>query len=171
MAARVRPEALPDDAFLGEYALAGAYTDCFCIDVAAQVSQANFVEAFYTSPLFKLERLVLALLAASPSTDAQARSLAAGESSRFAAWTVECQDFRQLLLCDFQGRTRSWLMATPAPHGGGLSTRLHFGSAVVPTRNAKTGETSLGFPFRLLLGFHKMYSRALLRAAVRRLIR
>lgn len=48
-------------------------------------------------------------------------------------------------------------------------TRLHFGSAVVPGRDRKTGALGLGLGFEALLGFHKRYSVALLRAARRRL--
>ena len=49
------------------------------------------------------------------------------------------------------------------------STRLYFGSAVVPELDAKTGQSSYGFGFHALLGFHRLYSRALLRSAVSRL--
>jgi hypothetical protein len=45
---------------------------------------------------------------------------------------------------------------------------LYFGSAVIPVRT-KSGETALGFPYGALLGFHKLYSRILLRAARLRL--
>ncbi len=50
-------------------------------------------------------------------------------------------------------------------------TRLYFGSAVVPKRDSKTGEPRLGTGFRALLGFHQLYSVALLRAARRALER
>ena len=51
------------------------------------------------------------------------------------------------------------------------STRLFFGSAVVPIVDRHSGQASMGFAFRVLLGFHKLYSRVLLRAAVARLKR
>jgi hypothetical protein len=85
--------------------------------VPHRVTQARYVEAFYTTPLFKVERLLLAWFAARPSTDAEAQRLAAGEIATFAAWSVEAREADQLLLCDFKGRTRSWLMSTP----GGLT--------------------------------------------------
>ena len=50
-------------------------------------------------------------------------------------------------------------------------TRLYFGSAVVPVMNAATGKSEMGFVFKALLGFHKLYSRALLSAAAARLAR
>jgi hypothetical protein len=52
-----------------------------------------------------------------------------------------------------------------------VGTSLYFGSAVVPVRSPKTGRTRLGPVFSALLGFHKLYSRVLLRAARRRLYR
>jgi hypothetical protein len=55
------------------------------------------------------------------------------------------------------------------PMAGGSGTRRYFGSAVVPAVNPKTGKSALGFGFRLLSGFHKNYSRVLLRAAAKHL--
>ena len=161
---------LPQHALLRRYLDGGGFADCYAIDVAGNVTQADFVEAFYTSGLFKIERWILKVLAASPSTDAQARQLAAGQLTRFAAWTVESQTPAQLLLADVSARTRSWLMVSPtASPSGAPRTRLHFGSAVVPRPAAPGQEPRLGWPFTLLLGFHRLYSRLLLRAASRRL--
>jgi hypothetical protein len=101
----------------------------------------------------------------------QARALARGESETFAAWHVEGRMADQLLLCDFRGRTRSWLMTAAIPGADSMSTRLYFGSAVVPVVDPRSGRKAMGFVFRVLLGFHKIYSRVLLRAAVSRLIR
>lgn len=155
---------LPADALLQRYREQGAYTDCFAVDVPGQVPHAVFVEAFYTTAVFKLERLLLALFVARPSNDDEARELAGGKREQFAAWSVEARAPGQLLMCDFAGSTRSWLMAVPASGtGGGNGTRLYFGSAVVRSRQ--------GGAFRALLGFHKLYSRILLRAAVSRLRR
>ncbi|WP_211841956.1 hypothetical protein [Massilia eburnea] len=151
---------LPADALLQRYRERGAYTDCFAIDVPGQVAHAAFVEAFYTTSVFKLERLLLALFVSRPSNDAEARELAGGKREMFAAWSVEARAPGQLLMCDFAGSTRSWLMAAPA---GGAGTRLYFGSAVV--------RRSQGGAFRALLGFHKLYSRILLRAAASRVLR
>jgi len=159
---------LPAHAFLRRYLRDGHYADCYVVDLPEVVSQAQFIEAFYTTPLFKLERAILAAAARKPSTDADVRALARGERGAFAAWTVEDRSDTQLLLADFMGRTRSWLMAEANGRGG---TRLHFGSAVVPRRDRDNGPTSLGTGFGLMLGFHKLYSRALLGAARRRLQR
>lgn len=160
---------LPAGALLGKYVEQGAYTDCFCVEVARKVSHPEYVEAFYTSRLFKVERVLLAGFVSRPSSDLQARELAAGRSSSFAAWSVEARESDQLLLCDFQGRTRSWLMSVPAPAGMPAGTRLYFGSAVVPVVSPRSGKPGMGAAFHALLGFHKLYSRALLRAAVSRM--
>ena len=158
---------LPDDALLLRYLNAGAYTDCYVVEIARAISLAEYVEAFYTTAVFKLERLLLSWFLARPSTDAQARELASGKRASFAAWSVEAREVNQVLLCDFQGRTRSWLMRAPASND--QTTRLFFGSAVVPILDSRSGEARMGAAFRALLGFHKLYSRVLLRAAVTRL--
>jgi hypothetical protein len=169
--ASIRSCALPDGAFLAAYARAGAYTDCYSTDIARPVTQADYVEAFYTGALFKLERRLLAWFIARPSTDAQARALASGALSSFAAWHVEQRSASQLLMCDLHGRTRSWLMVAPQGEGLAAFTRLYFGSAVVPVSRKSSGRATMGFAFKALLGFHKVYSRALLHAARSRLMR
>ncbi|MDP3858818.1 MAG: hypothetical protein Q8Q73_13760 [Stagnimonas sp.] len=156
--------ALPEGALLLRYAGAQGYADCYRTEVPGPVSLAQYVEAFYTSPLFRLERGILKLAVARPSSDAQARQLGEGRIDAFAAWTVEARAPGQLLLCDYQGRTRSWLMVLPLPERTG--TRLYFGSAVVPTpRSVQRGRPAMGWLFRALLGFHRLYSRLLLGAA------
>ena len=153
------------------YQYGGAYADCYVTEVGRHVSHAEYVEAFYTTVLFKVERLLLAWFVSKPSTDAEAGQLAAGTLNSFAAWRVEARSANQLLLSDFQGRTRSWLMVTAGEDGAVEDTRLYFGSAVVPVASAQSGTRTLGRGFRLLLGLHKLYSRALLFAARSRLAR
>lgn len=167
----VRPCELPDSALLREYREGESYTDCYVTEVAGVVSCLVFVEAFYTTALFKTERALLAFLLARPSTDAQARQLAQGDISGFAAWRVEGRDADQLLLGDETGRTKSWLMVAPVDCPGTQRTRLYFGSAVVGQVDARTGKRRLGLAFQALLGFHRMYSRLLLGAARSRVAR
>jgi hypothetical protein len=159
---------LPDKALLCRLLREGAYTDCYYTEMASPVSQVDYIEAFYTTKLFKLERVLLAWFLKRPSEDTEAHDLATGKISAFAAWTVEGREADQLLLCDIHGRTRSWLMCLPSEDKQSVS--LFFGSAVVPIFDGSSDEPRMGFPFRLLLGFHKLYSRALLRAAVSRLL-
>lgn len=165
----IRPCPLPPESLLHRYVAAGAFTDCYTTEVAHAVSQPEFVEAFYTTALFKLERVILRVCLSRPSTDGQAGQLARGELTAFAAWCVEDRSANQLLLRDFAGRTRSWLMVSP-PSGSSANTKLFFGSAVVPVNDAGGKKARIGFVFTALLGFHKLYSRALLRAARSRIL-
>ncbi|MEP6739498.1 MAG: hypothetical protein ABJA61_03915 [Caldimonas sp.] len=157
---------LPPQALLGKYESMGAYTDCYATDVPRPVSQSQFVEAFYTGGVFKIERLLLGMFVSRPSTDTQARQLAAGEVSTFSAWRVEDRTADELLMRAMDGRTRSWFMVSPRPN---QTTRLYFGSAVVPVTDKNSSKPRMGFAFRALLGFHKLYSRILLGAARDRL--
>lgn len=169
----IHPCELPPGALLSKYQDGGAYADCYTTAIARHVTEAEYVQAFYTTPLFKLERLLLAWLVSKPSTDGQAGQLACGTLDSFAAWSVEERREDQLLMCDFNSRTRSWLMVAPLEGESFEGTRLYFGSAVVPARAAKAGAQTpgMGWTFRLLLGFHKLYSRALLAAVKSRLMR
>ena len=166
----LQPCEVPLNSFLHLYKDGPGYADCYVSQVPGAVTQAAFIEAFYTSPLFKIERTLLHYLASKPATDADAKVLAGGGATWFSAWRVEAQSSAELLLADFTGRTRSWLMAAPAPLGNDLpGTLLYFGSAVVPL--AGQGAQSMGWGFHALLGFHRLYSRMLLRAASQRVSR
>jgi len=164
----VLPCALPQASLLRRYKDVG-YADCYTTEVAGGVSQAAFVEAFYTTGLFKIERAILKWFARRPATDLDAKQLSVGAVAAFAAWRVEAQSAEQLLLADLTGRTRSWLMADSAAATG--STRLYFGSAVVPRQSRAAGPLKMGSAFHALLGFHRLYSRLLLKAASARLMR
>lgn len=159
---------LPEAALLKQYQLRGAYTDCYVMELPRAVSFAEYVEAFYTTKVFKVERAILALLAGKRSTDQQAKQLAWGQTSQFAAWTVEERTDNQILLCDFMKHTRSWLMCCAA-ESSTPATRLYFGSAVIPKRESADGKRSFGFAFHALYGFHHAYTRTLMQAARARL--
>jgi hypothetical protein len=161
----VTAQDLPPDALLARYRDGGVYADCFVATVPGLVSQARYVEAFYTSRLFKLERLVLAWVVLRPSTDLQARRLAAGDIATFAAWSVEDRDADQILLCDYQALTRSWLMTRQDRAAAPPATTLYFGTAVAP----RAGDRISGGVFRALSGLHRLYARALVRSTVARL--
>lgn len=159
---RIQPASLPEHALTQAHARNGSYTDCFATTVPRAVSHAQYVEVFYTTWLFKLERWILKWAISRPSTDDEARQLAAGRLERFSAWCVEGRAENQLLMRDeFTRRTASWLMTEPLPGGG---TRLYFGSVVLSERDGKMGRS-----FGVLLGFHKLYSRLLLAAVARKL--
>ena len=157
---------VPDNRLISPFKLAEAHhTDAFCFEYTGQVDLADFVAAFYTTWLFKLERVVLHVFAKAPSSDAQAQELAAGESDTFAVWRVEGREPTEILLGERSGRTKSWLAVEPT----GETTRLWFGSIVVPVE--RKGKLTLGPVFDSLLGAHKVYSRLLLMAAAARLER
>jgi hypothetical protein len=162
---------LPPSSLLIALRESGAFTDCYVTEINGAVAQAEFVEAFYTTRLFKLERFLLRWLALKPSTDTLAKELATGKRSDFAVWRVEQRSDDQLLLAEQSGRTKSWLMSELAASSQGLLiTRLYFGSALVARTDRVTGEKRFGLLFTALLGFHRAYSRALLRAAALRLV-
>jgi hypothetical protein len=164
----VHRQPLPPGALHECYARDGAYTDCYVTSIDRAVSHEEFVAAFYTTWLFKLERWILSWLVKKPSTNSQALGIARGETREFAAWTEEARTSDQLLMCDFLGRTRSWFrVSCESPR----RTTLYFGSVVTSRVNPGTGERELGRGYRALLGFHKLYSRALLAAARARLLR
>jgi hypothetical protein len=144
----------------------GTYGDCFAVTVDRVVTLADFVFAFYTTPVFRVERLILAGLLGAPSSDSAARALADGSAASFAVWYVGERTETQLLMCDRYERTRSWFRVVPLNDG---RTLLHFGSAVAAARDSQTGAPALGLGFPLLLRFHVLYSQSLLHAAMVRL--
>jgi len=153
---------VPTDTLLHRYLSNDIYADCYCTEISRHVSFPEFIFTFYTTPLFKLERFILTWTVAKSSTDKQARELADCEREDFAAWTVVNRRENEILVCDYQSRTRSWLSVVPA---GDSQTRLYFGSAVVPGPKSKKGKSSLGYMFEALLGFHRLYSVLLLYSA------
>lgn len=164
MFSSVQAVPLPDGALLAPYSeISGGFTDCYVTEIVAPVTLAEFVTAFYTTPLFRLERIILAVAVRSPSTDVGAADIGTGKTDKFAAWTTEARCADQLLMCPIGSRTRSWFMVSPQ----GAGTRVYFGSAVVP--DPKADEPTLGRGFNVLHGAHVFYSKALLASARRRL--
>ncbi len=161
---------LPADALLKRYVLTGNYTDCYQTEVSGRITHANFVNAFYTSWLFKLERMILALTVSRASTDVQVTQLASAEINEFAAWQVEDRADDQLLLCDYTGRTRSWLMVAVEETETKMTTLLRFGSAVTSIPVLTFGNFMPWLGFTLLIRFHKIYSVLLLLSAKRKLM-
>lgn len=152
-----RAVAVPRDALLSRYVGQGAtYTDCYEAMFPGDADLEAFITAFYTTWLFRLERLVLAAALRRRITDAEVAALAGGAED-FAVWRVEARREGQVLLCDLRGGTRSWLAV--APKEGGV-TRLLFGSAVIAGEGRQQP-----LPMRLLTPLHKVYARSLLRLA------
>ena len=160
----VNEEPLPDGTLLQEFVDRGEYTDCFVATVGDVVTFPDYVEAFYTTGLFKAERLILKWLISRPSTDGEARQVSRNETHAFAAWNEHSRSENQLVMMDFRQQTCSWFMLVPQEKGN----RLYFGSAVMRNQKASSGR-KMKWTFRCLLGLHRLYSRALLQAAARRL--
>ena len=112
-----------------------------------------FVRAFFSTPIFRLERRLLRL-AGKMSSDAQVNDLASGAGSAMAAWVVEDRSATELLMKVPGSPIRTWLAV-----GQG---ELWFGSAIV----AEGGKVP--FLAKALMPFHHVYSRTLLRAAAKR---
>ena len=74
----VQPCEVPPNSLLSAYQEGAGFADCYVTEVPGTVTQAAFVQAFYTSPLFKVERTLLKYLAARPATDADAGQLSEG---------------------------------------------------------------------------------------------
>lgn len=161
--------AIPIASLLHRLQRPGVHLDAYACTFAGNAALADYVEAFYTTPLFMLERAILALALRRPSTDAQAQALGRGSASEFAAWRVEARVTDQVLLRDITGRTCSWLMVEAVADQAAPATRLYFGSAVMPAPAGVGAPPRLGPVYRALMGFHDRYSRALLAAARRRL--
>ncbi|MEM7503054.1 MAG: hypothetical protein AAF417_13455 [Pseudomonadota bacterium] len=162
----VTKDTLPAASLLRAYQQRGHYTDCYQAEVDRAVFLAEYIRAFYTTPLFRMERAILARAVSKPSTDGEADELAQGSAESFAAWHVEARDTNQLLMCDFRGQTRSWLMIEATA----TRTRLFFGSAVMLTETTKDAGSRMPLAYVALLPFHKLYSRALLSSARRKLV-
>ncbi len=166
-------ESLPDNALLKTFRGGarpeewGHYGDCFSLMIPRKANLEEFVFAFYTSPVFRLERWILGVFARSPSTDADARAVANGSASRFSLWYVGERTASQLLMCDRFERTRSWFRVMTV---GGEGALLQFGSAVAARANP-AGQRRQGGAFDFLKGFHMLYSRVLLSSAWRQMRR
>lgn len=149
---------VPHNALLKRYVGQGAsYTDCYVLRVPQHVGLDGFVNAFYTTALFRAERLVLSLAMKRRIHDSEIQDMLSGARSGFAAWRVEARADGQLLMCDLSGATRSWFSVADC---GTRGTDLYFGSAVV----AEAGKP-LSTLTRLAMPLHVLYSKCLLDTA------
>ena len=161
---KVEQIAVPQASLLHRYvAQDGAYTDCFQVVIAKSATHSEFVQAFYTTWLFRLERCVLALALRRRISDEEVSALADDRSNRFAVWHVEARSENQMLLADNSGHTKSFLALEALETG---SVRLIFGSAVVTK-----GKQKLSRLVRATIWLHRLYSIGLLKAAALRLQR
>ena len=113
---------LAPGALLEPYRTQGGHTDCYVAEVSRSGDLGQLITACYTSRAFRPERWLLGALLGKRADDSDVAKLASGQTTRFSAWSVEDRRGDEILLCDFQSRTRSWLKVLPIEGG----TRLHF---------------------------------------------
>jgi hypothetical protein len=157
---------LPKSACLNDYEHhAGVYTDCFQTELPKGGTLESYINAFFNTWLFRIERMILNTAAKKLVSDEDIARLAQGTSNTMSAWQVERRDADQILLEVPQTPIRTWLMRS----GEGEKTQLYFGSAILPDAVDRNGNAKMPFLFHALLGFHKLYARALLFSAKRAL--
>lgn len=148
----VRRARVPASSLIARYvADPASHVDAYVASGDATLEQ--FVRAFFSTPIFRLERRLLRL-AGKRSSDQQVDDLASGAGSVMAAWVIEDRSETELLLTVAGSPIRTWLAVGPG--------ELWFGSAIV----ADGGK--IPFLAKALMPFHHVYSRSLLRAAARR---
>jgi len=167
----IKAAAIPDGGLINSYAIqAGCYTDCFVAEISQDVTLSDFILAFFNTPVFRLERLLLGLFASRPSTDDDVANLASGAGNSLALWKVDARDDNQLIMSVGSGPIRSWLMVV-SDQTAAHTSQLYFGSAVLPVEIGPNGKPKIGKSFRIFHGVHKFYTRLLLWSTVRRLKR
>ncbi|MEL7519009.1 MAG: hypothetical protein AAFN48_08645 [Pseudomonadota bacterium] len=160
---------VPAGSLLAQYGGPADYRDCFYRDVSGVVNLPDFIERFYSSSAFLPERMILRVIAG-PSTRADARAFARGQTDRFGAWQlVERTDLSsssgvedgpqgqpvgrknaEALFHSKDTGTASWFKVEPT----GSGTRFLFGSWV-----GGIGDSG----WKALMRAHVWYSRFLLR--------
>jgi hypothetical protein len=153
----IQTRPVPHHALHKHYQDAGGYADCFAARLSAPATLADLIKAFYTCPVFKMERVILRILLSKKSSDEQARALAKGTRTHFCAWDVEARTETQILIRDYQGMTLSWFMVEPSD-----PETIYFGTAIVAAKGARPDTPKIPLLFSSTLWFHKTYSRALL---------
>ncbi|KAA0175468.1 hypothetical protein FNF27_03168 [Cafeteria roenbergensis] len=105
--------------------------DCFRLDVPGHVPIERFVHAFFTSWLFKLERLVLPVA----TTDSLAKDFAYSRVNEFAIWTAKERTDSELLATWAEEHSpatgATWMRVVHGKDDDGKpKTCLEFGSAI-----------------------------------------
>lgn len=140
---------VPEGSLLAGFGAPQDYRDCFCRVLPGAMDLGTLIERFYGSAAFRPERIVLGLMG-TPTSAADLRALARGESDRFGVWQVVERQVTQILLESKGTGTASWLAVEALDHG---STKLMFGSWV--RRLDQSG-------WRFFARPHRLYSRLLL---------
>lgn len=165
--ASVKTTSLPEESFLQSYqAQDGGYADCFVLEGGEPNAPilGDYIFAFFNSPIFRLERVLLKTFLSAPSSTADVEALAFGGGVRLASWQLEERAEDQILLAVKNTPVRTWLMVSPpSPEGG--PARIYFGTALVPTERDKAGNPTIPAMYRRFIFFHRAYSKLLLWSA------
>ncbi len=161
---RITQTPVPDGSLLQALATdTGAYADCFeakvTCDVPADDAFERFVFLFFDSPVFRLERAVLRLSGKAPKERNNPLALAQGDTDVFAVWRVHQRTETEILMAVPETPVRTWLSLEK----DGGTAELRFGSAIL----SEEGKDVPHWIFPVTLRAHLVYSRLLLRAAVR----
>lgn len=125
---RVTTGSEPDGALINAYAsIPGGYIDSFYVDVPGEVTLSEYILAFFNTPIFRMERLVLGLIPSGRSSSQSIVDLASGSGDKMSGWKTEAREDNQLLLAAGDGPVRTWLMVQSAQTDED-SSRLYFGS-------------------------------------------
>ncbi|NVE95130.1 hypothetical protein [Altererythrobacter lutimaris] len=157
---KVRACELPEGSLLAGFGGADDYRDCFCREVPGEVSLEQYIERFYSSAVFRPERVVLGLIGRGASAE-DIRALASGESDQIAVWKVVERKPDEILLLSRDTNTASWLAVSSSSEAVGQTknkTKLLFGSWVGGINESR---------WRVMLAPHVWYSRLLLESAAK----
>ena len=156
---------LPEHSLIaGQTLHVGYVTDCFRYEIPKTVDLSDLIDAFYKTPLFRFERLVLSLAPTSRMRDVDITALSKEQVDQISVWQVETRLDAQILLS--AGGTKSWLKVEQMESG----TRFYFGSVLVPRPSSVEGKPpEVSWFINSLMGAHLMYSLLLLGDAARRL--
>lgn len=170
MKPRVARIPVPDGSLMAQFRdMPGCQADAYQGQVTGPVTLGDHIAVFFDTPPFRLERLLLRVFAGRATSAADVAALADGRAARFAIWQVVDRTETEIMLAVDRSRIRTWLAVVPPPAGVDQPTMLQFGSAVLPISVSADGKGRIGFLFRALTGFHDLYSRLLLRAAISKL--
>ncbi|MEM9969681.1 MAG: hypothetical protein AAF762_01095 [Pseudomonadota bacterium] len=146
---------VPAASLISPYVDGSNFVDAYFV-ARPGVALPNYVDRFFTTPIFRLERSILRLTGGVPSEDQQVAALASGTGEVMASWRVEARSDDELLLVVPGTPIRTWLAVD--------DRGIWFGSVIVAGPDG-----NIPFMIRALIPFHALYSRVLLWAAARRM--
>lgn len=156
---------VPKNTLLKTYeAMEGSEADCFQVDVEGRPDIQRFIRIFFDTWVFRLERRVLSLMGVDYATTDDVIALAKGRQSSLAAWTTLERNANEIILAFDKPTGRTWLQVSTSDEGA-ETTRLSFGSALLPKRHSSKSKPAIGKLLKASLPIHRLYARILLAAA------